>query len=38
MNYRCYQITLQRNICTEIGAMRSVDWIFIGGARDWTNT
>ena len=32
MNYVCYQITLQRNIFTQIGALRSVDWIFIVGA------
>ena len=32
MNYRCYQITLQGNIFTQNGALRSVDWIFIVGA------
>jgi len=31
INYRRYQITLQWNICTQIGAVRSVDWIFIVG-------
>ena len=35
MNYRCYQITLQWNIFTQIGAVRSVDWIFIVGATAW---
>jgi hypothetical protein len=37
MNYRCCQITLQGNIFTQIGAVRSVDWIFIVGApvRRW---
>jgi hypothetical protein len=34
-NYRCYQITLQRNIFTQIGAVRSVDWVFIVGAPVW---
>ena len=28
MNYRCYQITLQWNNFTQIGTVRSVDWIF----------
>jgi len=32
MNYRRYQIT---NICTQIWAVRSVDWIFIVGAPVW---
>ena len=27
MNYRCYQITLQWNIFTQIGAVRSADWV-----------
>ena len=27
MNYRCYQITPQLNIFTQIGAVRTVDWI-----------
>ena len=35
MNYRCYQITLQSNIFTQIGAVRSVDWVFIIGAPVW---
>ena len=35
MNYRCYQITLQWNIFTQIGGVRSVDWIFIVGVPDW---
>jgi len=35
MNYRCYQMTLQWNIFTQIGAVRSVDWIFIVGAPVW---
>ena len=35
MNYRCYQITLQWNICTHIGAVRSVDRLFIAGAPVW---
>ena len=35
MNYRCYQITLQWNIFPQIGAVRSVDWIFIVGAPVW---
>ena len=35
MNYRCYQVTLQWNIFTQIGALRSVDWIFIVGAPVW---
>ncbi len=41
MNYRCYQITLQRNIFTQIGPVRSVDWISSLGRRpggDWANT
>ena len=35
MNYRCYQITLQWNIFTQIGAVRRFDWIFIVGAQAW---
>jgi len=35
INYWCYQITLQLNIFTQIGAVRSVDWIFIIGAPVW---
>ena len=35
MNYRCYQITLQCNIFTQIGAVRSVDRIFIIDAPAW---
>ena len=35
MNYRRYQITLQWNIFTQTGAVRSVDWIFIVGATAW---
>jgi len=35
MNYRCYQVTLQWNTFTQIGAVRSVDWIFIVGAPVW---
>jgi hypothetical protein len=35
MNYRYYQMTLQLNIFTQIGAVRSVDWIFIVGVLDW---
>ena len=35
MNYRCYQITLQWNIFTQIGAVRSADRIFIIGAPAW---
>jgi len=35
MNYRCYQITLQWNIFTQIRVVRSVDWIFIVGAPVW---
>ena len=35
MNYRWYQITLQCNIFTKIGAVRSSDWIFITGALAW---
>jgi hypothetical protein len=35
MNYRRYQTTLQWNIFTQIGALRSVDWIFIVGAPAW---
>ena len=34
-NCHCYQITLQGNIFTQIGAVRSVDWIFIVGAPAW---
>ena len=33
MNYRCYQITLQWNIFTQIGAVQSVDWILSLGRR-----
>jgi hypothetical protein len=35
MNYGCYQITLQLNIFTQIGEVRSVDLIFIVGAPAW---
>jgi len=35
MDYRYYQITLQRNVLTQIGAVRSVDWILIVGAPAW---
>ena len=35
MSYRCYQITLQWYIFTQIGAVRSVDWIFIVRAVAW---
>ena len=35
MDYRCYQTTLQVNISTQIGAVRSVDRIFIVGAPVW---
>ena len=35
MNQRCYQTTRQWNIFTQIGAVRSVDWIFIVGAPVW---
>jgi len=35
MNYRCYRITLQRNTFTQIGAVRSVNWVFIVGAPVW---
>jgi len=35
MNYRYYQKTLQPNIFAHIGAVRSVDWIFIVGAPVW---
>ena len=35
MNYRCYQTTLQWNTFTQIGAVRSVDWIFTFGAPAW---
>jgi hypothetical protein len=38
MNYRCYQTTLQRNIFTQIGAVRNVDWIFILGVPVWGMT
>jgi len=31
MKYRWYQIALQWNIFPQIGAVRSVDWIFIVG-------
>ena len=34
-NYRCYQITLQWNIFTQIGAVRSFGWIFIVGLTAW---
>ena len=34
-NYHCYQITLQWNIFTQIGAVRSVDWVFTVGAPAW---
>ena len=35
INYRCHQITIQRNSFTQIGAVRSVGWIFIVGAPVW---
>ena len=35
MNYRWCQIILQWNIFTQIGAVRSVDWIFIVGTPAW---
>ena len=35
MNYRCYQMTVQWNIFTQIGAERNVDWIFIIWAPVW---
>ena len=35
MKYRCYQITLQWNIFTQIGAVRSVNWIFIIEVSAW---
>jgi len=35
MNYRCYQITLQWNIFTQIGAVRSVHWKFDTGVPVW---
>jgi len=38
MNYRCYQMALQWNFYTQIGAVRSVDRIFIVGAPAWANT
>ena len=38
MNYHCYQITLRWNICTQIGAVRSVDWIFIVGGQFYAVT
>jgi len=35
MNYGSYQLILQWNIFTPIGALQSVDWIFIIGAPTW---
>ena len=35
VNYRYYEITQQWNIFTQIGAVRSFDWIFIVGAPVW---
>ena len=35
MNYRCYQITLQWNTFTQIGAVRNFDLIFMVGALVW---
>ena len=35
MDYRYFQITLQWNILTQIGAVRSADWIFIIGVPVW---
>ena len=35
MNYRCYQITQEWKIFTQIGAMRRADWVFIVGAPVW---
>ena len=35
INYRYYQKTIQCNIFTQIGAVRSFDWIFIIGAPTW---
>jgi hypothetical protein len=35
LSSRCYQVTLQWIICTKIGAVRSVDWIFSVGALVW---
>ena len=35
VNYRRYQITIQCDVFTQIGAVRSVDWIFIIEAPAW---